>query len=302
MVNHIYNYNNNLIELTILLDELQYENHLKTIIYIIDSKYILKEKPKEKNSGFSKNANNSSSENSNSLKNAIETNSGEKKFDKSQKNNIKLIITERPNTFDDSKLLTVTMIDYSEMLTENQLKNIVGYVFNNLQDSLREAIPINQNSESVIVNANINIVFYFWANWRTHLVGKDIVKDIKFNGDPKIPGNSLELTYLDKYRIKMIVEEVNSFVQKGNEDDDNEWNYKYTIVGNKGQSESLNCIFISCENGTKTLVIVENDINKDIGIEKLQGLSERKLRIMNGMKNYIENNLEELKKLGNDVY
>ena len=58
----------------------------------------------------------------------------------------------------------------------------------------------------------------------------------------------------------------------------------------------------SCENGSKTLVIVENDINKNIGFEKLQELSERKLLILNGMKNYIENNLEDLKKLGNDVY
>ena len=284
------------------MDELQYENHLKTITYIIDSMYIQKEKFKDKNSGSTKNANNSSSENSTSIKNVIDTNSGEKKYDKNLKTIIKLIISERPITFDNSKLLTITMIDYSEMLTENQLKNIIGYIFNNLKNRSTETIPLNQNSESIIVNANINIVFYFWANWRTHLVGKEIVKDIKFNGDPKIPGNSLELTYLNKYRIKMIVEEVNSFIQKGNEDDDNEWNYKYTIIGNKGQSESLNCIFLSCENGTKTFVSVTNDINKDIGIEKWQELSERKLKILNGMKNYIENNLEDLKKIGNDVY
>ena len=284
------------------MDELQYENHLKTITYIIDSMYIQKEKFKDKNSGSTKNANNSSSENSTSIKNVIDTNSGEKKYDKNLKTVIKLIISERPITFDNSKLLTITMIDYSEMLTENQLKNIIGYIFNNLKNRSTETIPLNQNSESIIVNANINIVFYFWANWRTHLVGKEIVKDIKFNGDPKIPGNSLELTYLNKYRIKMIVEEVNSFIQKGNEDDDNEWNYKYTIIGNKGQSESLNCIFLSCENGTKTFVSVTNDINKDIGIEKWQELSERKLKILNGMKNYIENNLEDLKKIGNDVY
>ena len=264
--------------------------------------YIQKEKFKDKNSGSTKNANNSSSENSTSIKNVIDTNSGEKKYDKNLKTVIKLIISERPITFDNSKLLTITMIDYSEMLTENQLKNIIGYIFNNLKNSSTETIPLNQNSESIIVNANINIVFYFWANWRTHLVGKEIVKDIKFNGDPKIPGNSLELTYLNKYRIKMIVEEVNSFIQKGNEDDDNEWNYKCTIIGNKGQSESLNCIFLSCENGTKTFVSVTNDINKDIGIEKWQELSERKLKILNGMKNYIENNLEDLKKIGNDVY
>ena len=245
---------------------------------------------------------NSSSEYSNSMKNETDTNSGEKKFDKNLKNYIKLIMMERPNTSDDTKLLTITMIDYSEMLTENQLKNIVQYMFNNFTDILSETMPINQNSESIIINANINIVFFFWANWRTPLAGKDIVRDIKFNGDPKIPGNTLEFIYLNKYKLKIIVDEINSFIQRGNEDDDNEWNYKYTIIGNKGQSECLNCIFLSCENGTKTFVTIENDINKNIGIDRLQELSKRKLFIITRMKEYIENNLEYLKKLGNDVF
>ena len=245
---------------------------------------------------------NSSSENSISIKNETDTNSGEKKMDKNSKNYIKLIIMERPITSDDTKLLTVTMIDYSEMLTENQLKNIVQYIFNNFTDILTETMPISQNSESIIVNANINTVFFFWANWRTHLIGKDIVKDIKFNGDPKIPGSSLEFIYLNKYHVKIIVDEVNSFIQKGNEDDDNEWNYKYTLIGNEGQSECLNSIFISCENGTKTFVTVENDINQNIGIESLQELSKRKIFILNQMKEFIEKNLEYLKKLGNDIY
>ena len=236
------------------------------------------------------------------MKNETDANSCEKKFDKNLKNYIKLIMMERPNTSDDTKLLTITMIDYSEMLTEDQLKNIVQYMFNNFSNILKETMPINQNSESIIVNANINIVFFFWANWRTHLVGKDIVRDIKFNGDPKIPGNTLEFIYLNKYHMNIIVTEVNSFIQKGNEDDDNEWNYKYTLTVNNGQSESLNCIFLSCENGTKTFVTVENDINKNIGIDGLQELSKRKLYIMTRMKEYIEKNIEYLKKLGNDVF
>ena len=188
------------------------------------------------------------------------------------------------------------------MLTDNQLKEIVQYIFNNLRNTLAEAMPINQNSESIIINANINTVFFFFANWRTHLVGKGIVKDIKFNGDPKIPGNSLEINYLNKYKMKVVVEEVNSFIQKGNEDDDNEWNYKYTIIDHKGQSECLNCVFISCENGTKTFVSVENDININIKIDKIQELSKRKLFILTGMKEYIENNLDYLNKLGNDIF
>ena len=236
------------------------------------------------------------------MKNDTDANSCEKKFDKNLKNYIKLIMMERPNTSDETKLLTITMIDYSEMLTEDQLKNIVQYMFNNFSSILKEAMPINQNSESIIVNANINVVFFFWANWRTHLVGKDIVRDIKFNGDPKIPGNTLEFIYLNKYHMNIIVTEVNSFIQKGNEDDDNEWNYKYTLTVNNGQSECLNCIFLSCENGTKTFVTVENDINKNIGIDGLQELSKRKLYIMTRMKDYIEKNVEYLKKLGNDVF
>ena len=297
----IFQFYKNIIELTIHLDDLQYENHLKTIIYLIDSRYIQKDKDKEKSSGSSKNAINSFSENSLSLKNITDTNSGEKK-NKISKNCIKLIITERPNTIDETKLLTVTMIDYSESLNENQLKNIVQYVFNNLQDSLRAVKPINKNSESVIINANINTVFFFFANWRTRLLGNHIVKDITFNGDPKIPKNNLELTYLNKYRVKIIVEEVNSYIQKENEESEKEWNYKYTLEGQKSQSECLNCIFISCENATKTLVAVENDINEYLGIERIQELSDRKLKILSEMKKYIENNLVDLKKLSDDVY
>ena len=45
------------------------------------------------------------------MKNCTDTISGEKKSDKGTKNNIKLILTERPITLDATKLLTVTMID-----------------------------------------------------------------------------------------------------------------------------------------------------------------------------------------------
>ena len=43
------------------------------------------------------------------MKNETDTNSGEKRFDKNLKNYIKLIMMERPNTSDDTKLLTITM-------------------------------------------------------------------------------------------------------------------------------------------------------------------------------------------------
>ena len=76
---------------------------------------------------------------------------------------------------------------------------------------------------------------------------------------------------------------MNSYIQKENEETEKEWNYKYTLEGQKSQSECLNCIFISCENATKTLVAVENDINEYLGIERIQELSDRKLKILSEM-------------------
>ncbi len=218
------------------------------------------------------------------------------------RNHVELILAVQPNTLEQTKLLTITLIDYSEVLNENQLKDIVQCSFDNLFEILQKSVPHTKNCESIIVNANINLVFNFWVNWRTHLVGKDIVKDVKFNGDPKIPGNSLELTYLNKYRLNALTEEANSFIQEGNEDDDNEWNFKYKLCVPEGQGEYFNNIFVSCENGSKTWVSVENEINEKIGIDKLQELSKRKLYILNAMKNYIENNIELLKNISNDNY
>ena len=245
------------------------------------------------------------SDNSSLNKNLTDTTSNEKLIINNNteiKNYIKLILTLQPNTLEGSKLLTITLIDYSEILTENQLKDIVQFSFNNLNSILLKTLPLTKNCESIIVNANINIVYNFWANWRTHMCGPDIIKDIKFHGDPKIVGNKLEFIYLNKYKLKAIVEEANSFIQEGNEDDNNEWNYKYRLEGDSGQGEYLNCVFVSCENGSKTWVSVENDINEKIGIDKLQELSKRKFMILNSMKNFIENNIEFLKGLSNDQY
>ena len=242
------------------------------------------------------------SDNSSLNKNLTDTTSNEKLIINNNteiKNYIKLILTLQPNTLEGSKLLTITLIDYSEILTENQLKDIVQFSFNNLNSVLLKTLPLTKNCESIIVNANINIVYNFWANWRTHMCGPDIIKDIKFHGDPKIVGNKLEFIYLNKYKLKAIVEEANSFIQEGNEDDNNEWNYKYRLEGDSGQGEYLNCVFVSCENGSKTWVSVENDINEKIGIAKLQELSKRKLIVLNGMKGYIEKNKELLINLYN---
>ena len=45
------------------------------------------------------------------------------------KNFIKLIFTLQPNTLEGSKLLTITMIDYSEILNEDQIKLITDTIF-----------------------------------------------------------------------------------------------------------------------------------------------------------------------------
>ena len=91
-----------------------------------------------------------------------------------------------------------------------------------------------------------------------------------------------------------VIEEVNGFTQEGNEDDNNEWIYKYKVIFQNNQSETLTYVFVSCENGTKTWVSSENDINSKLEIEKLQELSKSKLIILTATKNYIEKNKDLL--------
>lgn len=208
-------------------------------------------------------------------------------------------MTLQPNTLEGTKLLTITMIDYYEIFNDEQIKNITQSIFNNFEEILINTVPLTKNSESIVIDANINIVFDFWATWKVVDVEEGFVSELKANGDPRIVGTKLNYLYFKKYKITAVVEEVNSYIQEGNEDDNNEWNYKYKVTFQNGQSETLNSIFVSCENGTKTWVSAENDINEKIGIAKLQELSKRKLIILNGMKNYIEKNKEELINLYN---
>ena len=114
------------------------------------------------------------------------------------------------------------------------------------------------------------------------------------DGDPSIIGTKLKYKYFRKYELIAVVLEVNKFDQKGNADDNNEWNYKYKITFKNGQTEDLNCIFISCENGNKTFVSAENNITDKHGVDKIQELSKRKLKILTDLKNYIEKNKESL--------
>ena len=226
-----------------------------------------------------------SSENSSSgNKNLTESNT---KANNNTKNFIKLIFTLQPNTLEGTKLLTITMIDFSEILNEDQIKSATQTLFNNFQEILINTVPLTKNCESIIIDANINIVYDFWATWKIVEVEGGMVSELKMDGDPRVVGTKLNFK---KYPLIAEIKEANSYVQEGNEDDNNEWNYKYTVTFKNGQSETLNCVFVSCENGTKTWVSAENDINEKIGIEKLQELSKRKLIVLNAMKAYIEKN------------
>ena len=277
------------IDITITLDDIQYQYHLKIITYKIELNIT---QNKEVNQDKSNISENKSQENSYSMnKNITDINT--------KKNYIKLNLTLQPNTLEGSKLLTISTIDFSEVLTEDQLENITKSIFSNFEEILIKTVPLTKNCESIIIDSNINIVFDFWATWKIADIGDELVSELKMNGDPQLVGTKLNYKYLKKYQITAVVEEVNSFVQEGKEDDNNEWNYKYKIIFQNGQSETLNCVFVSCENGSKTWVSVENDINDKTGIEKLQELSQRKLIVLNSMKNYIEKNKEALMDLYN---
>ena len=292
------------IDITITLDDIQYQYHLKIITYKIESNNLNGKQSKQLNQDKNNISESKSQENSYSINknttdinNTIENNSNDKHIQK--KNYIKLSLTLQPNTLEGSKLLTISMIDYSETLIEEQLKNITQSIFNNFEDILIKTVPLTKNCESIIIDMNINVVFDFWATWKIADIGDEIVSELKMDGDPELVGTKLNYKYFKKYALTAIVEEVNSFVQEGKEDDNNEWNYKYKVIFQNGQSETLNCVFVSCENGTKTWVSAENDINDKIGIAKLQELSQRKLIILNSMKNYIEKNKDVLMDLYN---
>ena len=272
-------------QISVNLEDIKYESHLKIISYRIESQIL---KNKAQNNDKSK----SSDNNSLILDNTNESN--EKQTNENNKNYIKLIMTLQPITLEKTELLTITMIDFSEYLNDSQLKDITQSIFNNFDEVIIKTIPLTKNCESIIINANINLVFNFWATWQIKDIGDELVSNLKMDGDPSIIGTKLNYIYFQKYELTAVVEEVNKYNQTGNEDDNNEWNYKYKITFKNGQTEDLNCVFISCENGNKTWVSAENNINDKIGIDKIQELSKRKLKILADMKNYIEKNKESL--------
>ena len=268
------------------LDEIKYESHLKIISYKIESSLTKNKSQNDKSKSFENNSLNLDNDNT--------YESNEKQINDNNKNYIKLIMTLRPITFEKTKLLTITMIDFSEYLNDEQLKDITKSILNNFYEVIVKTVPLTKNCESIVIDANINLVFDFWASWKIKDIGDEFVSNLNIEGDPYIVGTKLNYVYFKKYKLSAIVEEVNKYNQKGNEDDNNEWNYKYRIFFANGQTELLDCIFISCENGNKTFVSAENNINIKIGIDKIQELSERKLKILTSMKEYIEKNKEFL--------
>jgi len=90
-------------KLELILEDIQYDYHLKIITYKIESSLL-----SNKNLIYNNNSETSIPENSsNNRQNAL--------------NYIKLIFTLQPNTLEETKLLTITMIDFSETLNEDQL-------------------------------------------------------------------------------------------------------------------------------------------------------------------------------------
>ena len=272
-------------QISINLEDIKYESHLKIISYKIESPIL---RNKAQNIDKSK----SSDNNSLNLDNTNESN--EKQINENNKYYIKLIMTLQPITVEKTELLTITMIDFSEYLNDEQLKNITQSIFNNFDEVINKTVPLTKNCESIVINANINIVFDFWATWKIKDIGDEIVSNLEMDGDPSIIGTKIKYTYFQKYELIAVVLEVNKFEQKGNEDDNNEWNYKYKITFKNGQTEDLDCVFISCENGNKTWVSAENNITDKHVVDKIQELSKRKLKILTDMKNYIEKNKESL--------
>ena len=271
---------------------------MKIITYKIESSLI---SSKRLNQDKSNNSENKISDNSSFVnKNLTESNNNENNSNTKQsseiKNFIKLIFILQPNTIEDTKLLTITMIDYSETLNKMQLEYIVKSIFDKLAEIIIKEVPLTKNCESIIIDANINTVFNYYASWDFSSLGEELIKVIKIDGDPHKIGTKIYFTYLQQSSVIAIVEEINSYIQEGNFDDNNEWKYRFKAFFENGEAEIFSAIFVSCENGTKTYFSLENDINEKIKVDELTELSSRKLKLLNGMKSYIEKNKELLTK------
>ena len=263
------NINNNKFKdkFNLIIEDIQYDFHLKIITYKIESSLLSNQNFNDKNKSEIYTPENSSNDRQNT-----------------DINYIKLIFTLQPNTLEETKLLTITMIDFSETLNEDQLENIIKSIFISFNDIIVKEVPLTKNCESIIINANINIVFDFWENWKFKYIDEKILKTCKIDGEPNKIGTKIDLLFLDKISVVLEILEINRFYQEGNEDDNNEWNYKHKDSYEDGESETFNVIFISCENGTKTYVSFENKINEKVKVKRLTEYAYRKLSLLNERK------------------
>ena len=171
---------------------------MKIITYKLESSLI---SSKRLNQDKSNNSENKISENSSFVnKNLTESNNNENISNTKQsgeiKNFIKLIFILQPNTIEDTQLLTITMIDYSEALNKNQLEDIIKSIFDNFEEIIIKEVPLTKNCESIIIDVNINTVFNFYASWNLSGLGEKLVKNIKIDGDPYKLGSKIYFTYL----------------------------------------------------------------------------------------------------------
>ena len=276
-------------KLVINIEDIEYDYHLKNIIYKIESPLL-----SNKNLNIDKSINSEFKSPNDSYKNKFEINIPENSSinEKNIKTFIKIIFTVQPNTLEETKLLTITMIDFSEVLNEGKLQNVIQSLFNNFKDIIVKEVPLTKNCESIIIDANINIVFDFWEYWKFQYLNEKIISNVKMDGEPNKPGFRVHFIFLEKTPVISECLEINRFFQEGNVDDDNEWNYKFKVIYENEECEIYNVIFISCENGTKTYISVENNINEKIKIKKIREFTYWKLALLNSIKNYIENNNE----------
>ena len=84
------------------------------------------------------------------------------------------------------------MIDFSETLNEEKLKDVIQSIFNNFKKVIVQEFPMSKNCESIIIDANINKVFDFWISFKFLFFGSELVSDVKFEGDPKKVGSKIK--------------------------------------------------------------------------------------------------------------
>ena len=170
-------------QIILILEDIKYESHLKIITYRIESSLLRNKLNNDK----------SSENNSLLLNNTNEANNEKPITNDSNKYYIKLIMTLQPITVEKTELLTITMIDYSEYLNDEQLKDVTQSILKNFYEVIVKTIPLSKNCESIVIDANINIVYDFWSSWKIKDIGDEFVSNLEMEGDPNIVGTKLNV-------------------------------------------------------------------------------------------------------------